>query len=179
MTIERGRSHRHPNSSIWSVRTRWREARIQTKTANSSQAFPSTHAIPGMIENRVSRAPPTKGIDSRLPWNGASHPPRKNSAKRRHAANDRMYSAMNMKPHRRPPYSVHHPSTSSASASGISNGMRSTSAIIVIRNSAAPRGIMNTFQMSPSLIWKSTISMMLKEPLSTQTPSTVISRGIS
>ena len=98
-----------------------------------------------------------------------------------HAAYERMYSAANIRPHRIPPYSVHQPSTSSASASGMSNGMRSTSAIMVMRNRAAPRGSRKMFQTLPSFwpIWKSTISMMLNEPLSTATPRTVMSRGIS
>ena len=98
-----------------------------------------------------------------------------------HAAYERMYSAANIKPQRIPPYSVHQPSTSSASASGMSNGMRSTSAIIVTRKSSAPSGIRNMFQTLPSScpIWKSTISMMLNEPLSTATPRTVIKSGIS
>ena len=61
----------------------------------------------------------------------------------------------------------------------MSKGILSTSAIIVIRKSAAPSGSMNRFQTLDSWAWKSTISMTLKEPLMTHTPSTVMSRGIS
>ena len=38
---------------------------------------------------------------------------------------------------------------------------------------------MNRFQTLDSCAWKSTISMTLNVPLMTQTPSTVMSRGIS
>ena len=45
-----------------------------------------TQAIPGISEKRSSRPPPAMGSDSMVPWKGASQPPRKNRAKRRHAA---------------------------------------------------------------------------------------------
>ena len=84
--MDRGSSHCHPNSSIWSVLTLCSDALIQTKTANSSQALISTHAMPGISERRSSRPPPAMGSDSMVPWNGASQPPRKNSANSMQAA---------------------------------------------------------------------------------------------
>ena len=86
LTMDRGSSHCHPNSRIWSVLTLCRDALIQTKTANSSQALIRTQAMPGISEKSSSSPPPAMGSDSMVPWKGASQPPRKNSAKRRHAA---------------------------------------------------------------------------------------------
>ena len=89
-----------------------------------------------------------------------------------------MYSAANKSPNLMPPYSVHQPSTSSASASGISKGIRSTSAIMLIKNSTAPSGIKKNSQV-PDECWKWTISMKLKEPAMIQTPKIDKRSGIS
>ena len=84
--MESGSSHCHPNSRIWSVLTLCSDALIHTNTAKSSQALIRTQTIPGISEKRSSSPPPAIGMDSKVPWNGASQPPRKNSAKSRHAA---------------------------------------------------------------------------------------------
>ena len=89
-----------------------------------------------------------------------------------------MYSAMNSIPNRIPPYSVHHPSTSSASASGMSNGTRSTSAIMVTRKRTAPSGIRKMFQ-APAECWKWMLSMMLNVPERMATDNNVRRSGIS
>ena len=113
-----------------------------------------------------------------VPANGACHPPMKKCAKRILAAYTRMYSAANSRPNLMPPYSVHQPSTSSASASGISKGILSTSAIILTKNSTPPNGIRKKSH-APEECWKCTISRKLKEPAITHTPRMESRRGIS
>ena len=49
----------------------------------------------------------------------------------------------------------------------------------MIKKSAAPNGNMNIFQVSEFSIWKSTISRILNDPLTTAIERTVISSGIS
>ena len=86
LTIEAGRSQRHPNSRIWSVRTRCRDARTHTKNANIRYAFSSRTTNPGVAFARKSKMTPTYGRPTKVSSNGNCQPPRKNSAKRMQAA---------------------------------------------------------------------------------------------
>src|SRR3954468_24508673 len=79
-----------------------------------------------------------------------------------------MYSAMKNEPKRMPPYSVLQPPTSSASASGRSNGGRLVSAKPATRKIAKPTNCGITYHMPD---WASTICTSESEPAVRITPS--------
>ena len=74
------------------------------------------------------------------------------------------YSAIWMSANRIDEYSVWKPATSSVSASGRSNGVRFTSAVMATRNTRKAGSCRTMFQCQNQPAWESTMSRMRNEP---------------
>src|SRR5262245_45892009 len=81
-----------------------------------------------------------------------------------------MYSAIENRPQRIPPYSVWYPATSSDSASGRSNGARADSAVPAVRKTRKPTNCGTTNQIVSSCL--ATISVSRSDSPMITTPST-------
>src|SRR5205807_4781512 len=103
--------------------TRGTDQESQTKNAESKYTRRTNHTSSGTIGTGI---PPTE----RVAKTGPLQPPRYRIAIRADAASIRSHLNAKTMPNRIPLYSVVQPTTSSASASGMSNGTRSISAII-------------------------------------------------
>ncbi len=139
---ENGVNTFHDTYISWSTLRRGRLHRIQSCTKTRKNAFRRNHTTPG------------SGIS---PPNGPCQPPRKSIVTRALMRNISAYSARKKKANFIPEYSVWYPATISDSASGISKGVRFTSAreaikvmIIATKVKGFFNGNPNQFQNPPS-----------------------------
>src|SRR5207253_7888 len=134
----------HPRRINWSYRKRGSVQRTQTKTQRKKAVFTA--------KIRIDRIAPSTPCG----WNpGSDQPPKKSVTVSEAATVMLTYSAMkNMANFIEEEYSVWYPATSSASASGRSNGRRLVSAKVEMKNTMNPTSCGKTFQrgMNPSQV---------------------------